>query len=78
MGAFYGLLAYMRRSLGCGLLAVLTANLGLWVALHHSNISFMHHPQLWLIPIAMAALIAEFIHHDRLTENQSTCCDISH
>ena len=72
MAAFYGLLAYMRRSLACGLLAVLTANLGLWVALHHFDIRLLQHPQLWLIPIAMAALAAEFLHRDRLTASQST------
>ncbi len=72
MGAFYGLLAYMRRSLGCGLLSVLTANMGLWVALHHFDIGFLYHPQLWLIPIAMAALAAEFLHHERLSTTQST------
>jgi hypothetical protein len=71
MGAFYGLLAYMRRSPGCGLLAVLTANMGLWVALHQFEIGFLYHPQLWLIPIAMAALAAEFLHHERLSEAQS-------
>jgi len=72
MGAFYGLLSYMRRSLGCGLLAMLTANLGLWVALDQFDIHFLTHPQLWLIPIAMAALATEFLHHDRLSTTQST------
>jgi len=71
MGAFYGLLAYIRRSAGCGLLAVLTANMGLWVALHRFDIGFLHHPQLWLIPIAMAVLAAEFLHHERLSAAQS-------
>ncbi|MGD0381948.1 MAG: hypothetical protein ABSA77_00405 [Thermoguttaceae bacterium] len=71
MGAFYGLLAYIRRSAGCGLLAVLTANMGLWVALHQFEIGFLHHPQLWLIPVAMAALAAEFLHHERLSAAQS-------
>jgi hypothetical protein len=72
MGAFYGLLAYMRRSAVCGILSVLAANMGLWVALHHFDIGFLHHPQLWLIPIAMAALAAEFLHHERLSATQST------
>ncbi len=71
MGAFYGLLAYMRRSLGCGALAVLAANMGLWVALDRFDISFMYHPQLWLIPIALALLAAEFLHHERLSPAQS-------
>ena len=55
IGAFYGLLAYMRRSLGCGVLAVLTANIGLWVALDQFDIGFLEHPQLWLIPIALGS-----------------------
>lgn len=73
IGIFYGLLSYMRRSPACGMLAILTANIGLWVALNrYDNLGFLQHPQLWLIPIALAILIAEFIHHDRLTEMQST------
>jgi hypothetical protein len=71
MAAFYGLLAYMRRSPLCGLLAALTANMGLWVALHQFDVAFLRHPQLWLIPIALAALVAEFIHHERLNAAQS-------
>ena len=33
IGGFYAAVAYMRRSWVCGVLAVLTANMGLWVAL---------------------------------------------
>jgi hypothetical protein len=72
VGIFYGMMAYMRRSLLCGILAVLTANMGLWVALALGDISFFRHPQLWLIPLALAALIAEFMNHDRLSKTQST------
>jgi hypothetical protein len=62
----------MRRSLVCGVLALLTANLGLWVALSQHDISFLRHPQLWLIPLALAVLAAELIHHERLNKTQST------
>jgi hypothetical protein len=72
MSAFYGSLAYMRRSAGCVALAALVANIGLWVALHESGIAFLHHPQLWLIPIALAALVAEYLNHERLSATQST------
>jgi hypothetical protein len=61
----------MRRSPVCGGLAVVAAQIGLWVALHDLDLGFLQHPQLWLIPIAFTMLAAEFIHHDRLTETQS-------
>jgi hypothetical protein len=72
MSTFYGSMAYMRRSAGCVGLAALAANIGLWVALHQSGIEFLHHPQLWLIPIALAALVAEYLNHERLSAAQST------
>jgi hypothetical protein len=71
MGAFYGSLACMRRSLGCAALATLAANIGLWVAWHQLGIGILQHPQLWLIPIALAALVAEYLNHDRLSAAQS-------
>jgi len=72
MGLFYGIMAVTQRSAICTLLAGLTANLGLWVALHQADIGFFEHPQLWLIPGALAALVAEYLNRDRLTEAQST------
>jgi hypothetical protein len=72
IGVFYGSMAYMRRSTGCGALAVLAVNMGLWVGLQQFGVSFFHHPQLWLIPIALAALVAEYLNHDRLSETQSS------
>jgi hypothetical protein len=71
-GGFYGMMASLRRSLTCLVLAVLTANLGLWVALYQHDVSFFIHPQLWLIPLALAALAAELLHHERLNKTQST------
>ena len=72
IGTFYGSMAYMRRSIGCGVLAILAVNMGLWVGLNQFGVSFFQHPQLWLIPIALATLVAEYLNHDRLTEAQST------
>jgi hypothetical protein len=71
MGTFYGSLAYMRRSAGSAALAVLAINVGLWVGLEQSGVSFLQHPQLWLIPIALAALVAEYLNHRRLSAAQS-------
>ncbi len=72
MSAFYASMAYMRRLPACVALSVLTANVGLWVALHMSDIGLLEHPQLWLIPIALAVLVAEYLNHDRLAAAQST------
>jgi hypothetical protein len=71
MGLFYGTMAVTRRSLLCSALAILTANVGLWVALHHLEIGFFQHPQLWMIPVAVAVLVAEHLNRRRLSEAQS-------
>jgi hypothetical protein len=72
MGLFYGVMAVTRRSPLFTVLAVVAANLGLWVALHDHQIRFDRHPQLWLVPLALAGLVAEHLNRDRLTEAQRT------
>ena len=72
MALFYGVLAVTRRSWKCAALAVLTANLGLWVGLDLSGFEFLRNPQLFVIPVALAGLVAEYLNHDRLSEAQST------
>jgi len=72
MALFYGVLAVTRRSWKCMALAVLTANLGLWVGLDLSGFEFLRNPQLFVIPVALAALVAEYLNHDRLSDAQST------
>ena len=72
IGTFYGVLAFSRRSVLCTILSVVTMNLGLWVALDQFGIEFLQHPQLWLIPAAVATLVAEYLNRDRITEAQST------
>jgi len=72
MALFYGLMAAMRRSLPLGILAVLTGNVGLWVLWHRWQLDLLVHPQLWLIPPALAALVAEYFGRNRLKPAQAT------
>ena len=68
---FYGVLAVTRRSNWFAALAVLVANTGLWVMWNRWELHFLDHPQLWLIPIALACLIAEHLNRNRLEDKQS-------
>ncbi|MBN1909785.1 MAG: hypothetical protein JW818_08600 [Pirellulales bacterium] len=72
MGLFYGLLSVMRRSLWLAGLAVVAGNMGFWVLWHRMDVQFLDHPQLWLIPVALCALLAEYLHRDQLEEGQRT------
>ncbi len=71
MALFYAVMAVTRRSWKCAALAVLSANLGLWVGLDLSGFEFLRNPQLFVIPLALAGLVAEYLNHDRLSEAQS-------
>jgi hypothetical protein len=70
VGLFYGVQAVTRRSSVFTVLSVLTGNLGLWVMWHQLGWGFAERPQLWLIPIALAGLVAEYLNRDRLTGAQ--------
>ena len=72
MGLFYCFMAVNKRSLWLGLLAVLAGNTGLWVLWDRLDIEIYKHPQLWLIPIALAALVGEYLNRHRLEKAQST------
>ncbi len=52
------------------MLPVFAGNIGLWTVLHESHVSFFRHPQIWLIPIALAALAAEHLNRRRVAEPQ--------
>jgi len=69
-GLFYGLLAYTRRSLPLGVLAALAANVGLWIIWHRVGLGLWEHPQLWLIPPALAVLAAEHLNRKHLAPAQ--------
>jgi hypothetical protein len=71
VGLFYSFLSLTKRSYRFGLLAAISANNALWFLLHQTGIGFLQHPQMWLAPIAMTALITEYLNHDRLTQVQS-------
>jgi hypothetical protein len=65
-GLLYAWLAVARRSYWHSLAAALAANAGLWALWHHSQVAFLAHPQLWLIPLALIVLASEQYHRARL------------
>lgn len=69
--AFYGVRAVTRRSGLSTILSVLATGIGFCVLWHQNGIGFFERPQLWLIPVALATLIAEYLNHERLTAAQS-------
>ncbi len=72
LGALYTLVAILRRSSLFALLAALAANFGLWVVYANvAGLSFLLHPQLWLIPLGLILLAAEHLNRSRLTDGQS-------
>jgi hypothetical protein len=72
LGLLYTLVAVSRRSFRFGMLAALSANVGLWALLYHNDLTFLSHPQIWLIPLALVILVAEHLNRDRLSEPQSS------
>ena len=71
LGLIYTVVALGRRSSRFALFAVLATNAGLWALLHHHSWAFLVHPQFWLIPLALIALVAEHLNRDRLSTYQS-------
>ncbi|MCH5372550.1 MAG: hypothetical protein JJ992_01130, partial [Planctomycetes bacterium] len=70
IGLMYLLLSGLRRSVASGLAAALAGNAALWAMLVDANLSIWNHPQFWLIPPAVSALIAGQINRRRLTDSQ--------
>ena len=72
IGVLYASLSVLRRSFLYSVLAALAANGSLWYLLHQwEGLDITEHPQLWLIPPALCALVAGYINRDRLTPQQS-------
>jgi hypothetical protein len=69
-GLVYALVSVLDRSLGFALLAALAGNAGLWAVLHENQVAFVHHPQLWLVPLALTVLVAAHVNRDRLGRGQ--------
>jgi len=70
VGLFYGVMAARKQSVALGGLAIVAANMGLWVLWHRLDLDFLNHPQLWLIPLALAVLVAEQLDRKRLEPSQ--------
>jgi hypothetical protein len=72
IGVLYASLSVLRRSFLYGIMAAVAANGSLWYLLHRSEgLDVTEHPQLWLIPPALCALVAGYINREHLTEQQS-------
>jgi len=70
-GLAYLMISYVRQSVTSGLLSIVLGNLALWVFFHrYPGLAFFQHPQLWLVPPALSALIAAHLSRDRLTPAQ--------
>jgi len=71
VGGLYGLLSILRRSFAFGVLAAVAGNGGLWYILHRTDdYQFLQHPQLWLIPVALSALLAAYLNEENLGEDR--------
>lgn len=66
---FYGVLAIMRKSFALCLAAALAGNVGLWFVWGRmEGFSFLQHPQLWLIPLALSGLGAAYLNRKNMSE----------
>ncbi|HKI37414.1 MAG TPA: hypothetical protein VKA46_36505 [Gemmataceae bacterium] len=71
LGVLYAATALARRSSRYALLAALAVNAGLWCLLYHYGWAFLAHPQLWLVPLALIVLVAEYLNRERLNPAQA-------
>jgi hypothetical protein len=71
LGLLYTLVAVTNRSARFALGAALAGNFGLWALLFHHNLTFLVHPQMWLVPSALIVLAAEHHNRDRISEPES-------
>ncbi|MGI8979196.1 MAG: hypothetical protein ACR2FY_08220 [Pirellulaceae bacterium] len=71
-GLMYLLLCMMHRSFLYGAAAAVAGNAALWVLLEHQGFHFTDHPQFWLIPPAVAVLLAAQLNRTRLSTEQLT------
>lgn len=69
-GTLFGIVALSRRSFRLTLVAALAANFGLWSLWRHVDVSFLVHPQFFLVPLAIIILVAEYVNRDRLPAKQ--------
>lgn len=71
IGVLYVLLSFTQRSPLARAAAAVAGNGALWSLLSgQGNLAFSEHPQFWLIPPAVSAMIAAQLNRQRLTEMQ--------
>jgi len=71
VGVLYAAMSVLRRSLLFGVLAAVAANGSLWYLLYtREGLGLAEHPQLWLIPPALSALVAGHLNRERLSREQ--------
>ena len=61
-----------RKAVFPSILSGLAAAIAFWTSLDHLGVAFLEQPQLWVVPVALVLLVAEYLNHDRLTDGQST------
>ncbi len=67
LGIFFAWQARLRSSANFGVFAALAVNFGVWVILGHQDMTtFLERPQLWLIPLGLIILVAEYVNRERL------------
>jgi hypothetical protein len=67
LGIFLGTWARLRQSANLGVFAALAINFGAWVLLDRQGATgFVQRPQLWLIPLGLIILVAEYVNRHRL------------
>lgn len=72
VGVLYAAVSALRQSFWFAVLAALAANGSLWYLLHtREGLGLAEHPQLWLIPPALCALVAGYLNRERLSAEQS-------
>jgi hypothetical protein len=72
VAVFYALVATRRRSAALAGLSLFSASVGFWVVLDRGGVSFVEHPQLWLIPPGLVMLVAEQLDRRLLSAGQRT------
>jgi hypothetical protein len=71
--SLYGLHGWMRQSVALRAVSAGLALLSFWACLHSQpNLSFLEHPQFWLLPPAIATLIFVERHSSQLDANVAT------
>jgi hypothetical protein len=71
IGLLYMLVSFSRKSSWAGAAAALAGNGALWSLLNGTeNLTFSSHPQFWLIPPAISAMVAAQLNRERLGEMQ--------